>query len=256
MIAVGAMFLITTGCQDNKTDLVPDQASKVQSGIEAAVELARNAVKPGMQQQYEAMNKAYKALTFDELEAFNQEINRLSLEKELNEGKINGRSNAGFQAQLKSDYKNIEIYKNAVNQQAVKLFGVPFNKLNNDQIDKILSKVVAPAPSQSPIQRTNACSSASFPNVTSRTDNAPANHVSWTRRATPSEPNDCDYEFLYNGYRTQISADNLVSQWLCEIWNYRILRRQTSSGTQTRLLFGAGGIAATTGTALFNVNMR
>jgi hypothetical protein len=252
--SVAIMLLVTTSCRNEKSELVPTGVEKQQSGIETAKQLAQNAVKPNMHQQYETMDKAYKALTFEELEAFNKEVIRISLEKTLQKDLSNGRSNAVQKAEAENEAKNDEIYKNAVNQAAMKQFGVSYNKLTTAQLNIILSKIVAPSLGGSTVERTTAaCNTASFPYVTSKTDNAPQNHYGWTRRATPSAPNDCDYEFSYSGTHSRISADNFLSWQLCSYWGFKIARRYISGGTA--LLYGNNGILLFTGYDNYDVNM-
>lgn len=259
-LAVSSLLVMGTGCQDNQNKMNPAASEGVQLPVSKIETLAYRAIQKGTQQDFDAIDKEYKALNFDELELFNKEIAKLALEKELIS--TNARVDAQHADALAAASKNTEIYRTAINKMSVDLYGVSYNKLDFENLDQVLSKVVAPAQTPSSTERASAaCTTASFPYSTTKMDNAPANHTGWTRRATPSAPNDCDYEFVYSGNRSKISADNYVSQLLCGHWNYRIARRVITFGSrpgdaETRLLFGNNGIALYTGTSLYDVNMQ
>ncbi|MDR6193312.1 hypothetical protein [Siphonobacter sp. SORGH_AS_0500] len=254
--SLACLLIAGIGCQTDQTEVSPATTQGSHINVDKIKAFAQNAVKPGMQDHYAAMDEMYKNLTFEELEVFNKEISRLGLEKEL-QSAAGGRVSAAQQAALEKHTANVEIYRSEVNKLAVKKYGVSFNKLTPEQLDGILTGIVAPSLGKEGA-KIMACSSASFPYVTSKTDNAPANHTGWTRRATPSAPNDCDYEFSYSGFRSEISADNYLSQLLCSHWNYKIARRSVfyPSASITYLLFGNRGVQLYTGTANYDVNMR
>lgn len=259
LLASASLFgLLIAGvsCQTEKTEVLPAASQNATVNVDKIKAFAQSAVKPGMQNQYAAMDEMYKNLSFEELEIFNKEISRLGLEKEV-QTVAGGRVSAAQQAELEKQYKNVDIYRSEINKLALQKYGVSYNKISQEQLGGILSTLVAPSTGNVG-GKIMACSSASFPNSTTKTDNAPANHTNWVRRATPSAPNDCDYEFSYNGTYSQISADNFLSWQLCSYWGFKIARRfvYSSPGSTTRLLFGNNGIMLFTGYANYDVNMR
>lgn len=262
-LAITGILVTGISCQDKQSEPDPVTALSPDLKVSRIEELAQRAIQKATQQELAAIDKEYKVLSFDELEVFNKEIAALTLEKQMSElTNSNGRISSEMTKTLVSDTENNEVYRTAINKLALKLYGVSYNKLGFDKLDSILSQVAAPDQSGGAAERVlAACTTASFPNVTTKMDNAAINHSSWTRRATPSAPNDCDYEFVYSGTRTKISADNYLSQLLCSYWNYRIARRVIVFGSrpgdsETRLLFGNNGIALYTGTSGFDVNMN
>ncbi len=241
-IALSAAFF--TGCRQSN-EAVPAVAQD-QARV---IALVNKDGRPGTLEAAQANFSEYKTLSFDELELFN----KMKLERQFEEVKkmynAGGQVSQGDMALLNAQAKAVSELRSHVNKLSLERYGRPYNQVELAQIDQLLEEatagtqyaVLATRPAELPaagrVDRTNACTAINFPNVAYRVSEATQNWSSWTQRANPSTPADCDYEYLYPGTRYNFRPYDIATVGLSEMFSNQLSRRW--SGGNTYLLIGA-----------------
>ena len=243
---------ISLGCERNTTQpLHPTPPVVATAGDAEIAQLVERASRKGTQAEYDAITVAYKALSVDQLELFNQL--KLASDKKRLEQKLaqsGARVNQQQSAMIAQVLQQISEFRSAINQQSVKRYGVPYNQLASSQVNTLLDdqtqnyslvmpNLEAPTDASARLSQPMDCSSASFLLIARKVSNGTQGWSGWTQRRTPNT-SDCDYEFRYSGYRINFDPKDWFADRLSDSFNNAILRRYSSG--YTRLLFGNRGV--------------
>lgn len=247
-LSLSILVGLSLSCEQKISELAQPSTG---AGTEKITNLLNRALQEGTQAEYDAISADYKALTFDELELFNQVKTAID-----NKRVVRKMTDAGVQLTqqqrqtLTNALEQANALRSAVNKQAVALYGMSYNKLAdsvlNNLVDQEAQNFAIDMPNYNPEPTGNAraaqvtgCTSASFPYVATKlSGNLKWNY--WGQKSTPNHPNDCDYEFRYSGYLFRFYPKDWFAEKLCNSFNNRLSRR--SNDTYTRMLFGNRGV--------------
>lgn len=205
--------------------------------------LLERTYRQGTGAEYRAIGSEYNRLNAQELELFNQ----LRMEKEMELLKQKQTYTAGEWEGLKHDLALTRDLRNDLNRLSLKQFGKPFTAVSAPEGDKLMGKVTGQPkylvlfngrPAGARMTKTTACYAYRFPSTATRKDVSGRSWSSWTYRATPDKPTDCDFEYTYPGSYTNFRPTDWWASELCQSFGNAILRRNESYYS-THLLFGA-----------------
>jgi len=190
------------------------------------------------EEEFEKITQQYRKLSLGEMEEFF----KLSLIKmqEKNE-KIN---------LSPEEIEKICSFRKKIFLKSIEVFGKNFNQLSADEARHLTEMERR----QQPLAKAS-CSTASYPYSACRTTVSGTDWTGYDRYATPNDPNDCDYEYRFTGFKNYTYGSDWFARKLLDHWGGCIIKRY--SGGYTRLLFGQWGVRLWIGIPqLTSVEMR
>jgi hypothetical protein len=255
------VVLLLTGisCQRNAEPQLSPAIPK-----QEVADLLSRAYQRGTPEEYAAITEAYKHLSFEELELFNQlktEQDVIRIKQKVSSA--GGRVSQTEMTQMSNELRRVGDFRTALNKRAVQLYGKPYNQLEEGLVDQLMNQMSTEEhysfaferpDASARVDQTNACSEASFLLVSTRVSDGRTGYASWTSRRTPGTT-DCDYEYAFPGYFVYFDPKDWFAGQLCDSFNNRIARRYATS--HTRLLFGNRGVWLWIGyPGLLSITMR
>lgn len=231
-----AVVMLFTQCQKDKLDVNTNSVIDIEKLVEQSLKVIED------ESEFELISEKFKSLSADELELFFD----LAFEKRLEQ---NG------DLQLPANKKDeVKALRKEVFAKAISEYGMSFNKLSEDQQQSVFQSLKDNTFFES--NKAESCPIASYPYKSCRITSFDTYWSGYDRYATPSEPNDCDYEYRFYGWQTTTYGGTWFDRQLIDHWGSCGIARRYSAG-YTRLLFGQKGVYFWIGyPGFFDVRMR
>ena len=252
-LALILLLSASIGCEKTITEQVqPTKELPATDSNGKLTQLLERMLQEGTPQEINATLATYKSLSFEELEVYHTLQTEWGIKRQTKRlAQANVRLSQEQLTLLKQVAGQAKALRSGVNKRSMDLYGLPYNQIADSLYAKLLDEESSKYPlidmpdfaakSDPRARPMAACYTRKFTHTAYKKDlRAQILSTSWVRRSTPSEPDDCDYEYAFPFKNYDFEPRNAYTAGVCLIFRNKLFRRHTTS--YTYLLVGNGPI--------------
>lgn len=246
-LALILVLSASIGCEKTTTEQVqPTKELPATDSNGKLAQLLERMLQEDTPQEIDATLATYKSLSFEELELYHTLQTEWGIKRHTQRlAQANGRLSQEQLTLLKQVAGQAKALRSGINKRSMDLYGLPYNQIADSLYAKLLDEeslkyplVDMPdfEPKSDPKARSRAqpmgCEAIKFTHTAYKRDlyYKRFNHY-WTRRSTPDDPNDCDYEYRFPYYNYNFEPENAYTKRICALFGNKLARRHSPNYT-------------------------